>query len=91
MKVELIKSERLTYGNFRYRVQVRRGVFGWHSVYLAKNSVLGLEWYTGHAQERVWSEPLISTLTTILREALAANQCQPQALPFAVVPCAKAL
>ena len=86
MKVTLIQAERLTYGDFRYRVQVRRGVFGWHTVYLAKASRLGMEWYTRQSQERVWSPVLVGALDVLLKEALAQNQVPPQPMPFAVVP-----
>ena len=86
MKVTLIQAERLVYGDFRYRVQVRRGVFGWHTVYLAKASRLGMEWYTRQSQERVWSPALVDTLDGLLKEALAQNQVQPHPMPFAVVP-----
>ena len=86
MKVELIKAERLNYGDFRYRVQVRRGPFRWHVAYLAKTSRLGMEWYTGQSQERVWAAPLVESLDGLLKGALAQNQVHPQPLPFAVVP-----
>lgn len=85
MKVELIKAERLCYGDFRYRVQVRRGPFRWHTAYLAKASRLGTEWYTHQSRERIWSPMLVAALDRLLDGALAQNLVQPEPLPFAVL------
>jgi hypothetical protein len=80
MLTELIAAERLTYGPYRFRLEVRHRILGvpFRRVYSAKVALLGggRTWFRDsgkQAQERVHRD-----LETLLDRALACNQCPPQ-------------
>ena len=72
MNVSFVQAERLTFGNFRYRltVQHRIGWFHYRRTYEAKISPpFGFIWYRNG--EWVWNGSMAETLTSHLNDALA--------------------
>jgi len=80
MLTELIAAERLTYGPFRFRMEVRHRILGFpfRRIYFAQVASLGggRTWYQGW--DRQVSERVHRDLETLLERALACNQCPPQ-------------
>ena len=78
-KTELIKAERLTYGDGRYRLKVRHRwlFFSWQKTYAGKPSDVPrlCDWY--HQGHLITSKWIMDDLDELLSRALVAGQVPP--------------
>ena len=80
MKLELIKAERMTYGDYRYRLTVAEscGPFRWTQTYLGKVSSLNSAYSSWHHDGKmIMDGTLNDDLNALLARALVGNQCPP--------------